>query len=266
MLQTKAKLSRGGGMDPMPDRGKRGDRPNRDDPLEMRARPVYGGGDGRERHKVATRRFDLIEAMAFDPHGGIADLQRHLDRMRRSAAALGFPFDHHEARNELQAATFRAGASLLRLLLSPSGAMAIELRDQPPPPAQPVAVAVAPLPLPADDPRLLHRTSDAVLEEACAAAGTFELLFRDRAGFLTQGSRTNLFVERQGTLLTPPLSRGVRPGVLRGKLIDAGEAREADLIEADLAGGLLLGSAVVGLVRGVLVSANSSASDQEARS
>jgi para-aminobenzoate synthetase/4-amino-4-deoxychorismate lyase len=213
---------------------------------------------------VSIRRFDLIEAMAFDPHVGIAELQRHLDRMRQSATALGFPFNHHEARNELQAATFRGGPSVVRLLLSPSGAMAIELRDRRPLPEQPVTVAVAPLPVPPDDPRLHHQTSDPVLEEARAAAGTFELLFRDAAGFLTQGSCTNLFVERAGTLLTPPLARGLLPGVLRGKLIDAGEARETDLIEADLANGMLLGSVLFGLVRGVLLSANSSAPDQGA--
>jgi para-aminobenzoate synthetase/4-amino-4-deoxychorismate lyase len=213
---------------------------------------------------VSTRRFDLIEAMAFDPHGGIAELQRHLDRMRQSAAAFGFPFNHHEARNELQAATFRGGQSVVRLLLSPTGAMAIELRDRPPPPEQPVRVAVGPLPVPPDDPRLRHQTSDTVLEEARAAAGTFELLFRDAAGFLTQGSCTHLFVERGGTLLTPPLSRGLLPGVLRGKLIDSGEAREADLVEADLVDGLVLGSIIFGLVRGVLVSANSSGPAQGA--
>ena len=77
------------------------------------------------------RRFDLIETMAFDPFAGIAELDRHLNRMKRSADALGFAFDRHMARNELQAATFRAGPSLVRLLLSRSGAMAIELRELP---------------------------------------------------------------------------------------------------------------------------------------
>ena len=169
---------------------------------------------------ASSTRFDLIEAMAFDPHGGIAELPRHLERIRRSAAALDFPFNHHDARNELQAATFRAGPSVVRLALSPSGAMAIELSDRAPPPREPVAVAIGPLPVPADDPRLRHRTSSAALDEARVAAGVYELLFRDAAGFLTQGSFTSLFVARRGILLTPPLSRGLMPGVLRGKLID----------------------------------------------
>ena len=208
---------------------------------------------------ASSRRFDLIEAMAFDPHGGIAELPRHLDRMRRSAEALGFPFNHHEARNELQAATFRAGPSVVRLALSPSGAMAIEIGKPAPPPEEPVSVAVAPLPVPADDPRLSHRTTDSALGEARSAAGAYELLFRDDSGFLTQGCVSNLFVARGGILLTPPLSRGLAPGVLRGKLIDEGRAREADLVEADLADGFMIGSILIGLVRATLVSAPSSA-------
>lgn len=71
---------------------------------------------------------DLEEEMTFDPHEGIARLDEHLARLRAAAEARGVAFDRHEARNELQAATFRAGPSRVRLLLSPSGALAIELR------------------------------------------------------------------------------------------------------------------------------------------
>ena len=66
--------------------------------------------------------------MIFDPHEGIARLDDHLARMSAAAEAQGVVFDRHEARNELQAATFRAGPSRVRMLLSPSGALAIELR------------------------------------------------------------------------------------------------------------------------------------------
>ncbi len=202
---------------------------------------------------ATRRRFDLIETMAFDPRAGIAELDRHLARLKRSAEALDFPFDRHAARNELQAATFRAGASVVRLLLSPSGAMAIELRALPAPPDAPVRVAIADLPVPADDFRLRHKTSDrAFYDDARRAAGTFELLFRDAGGWLTEGSFTSLFVERNGALLTPPLARGLLPGILREQLIEEGRAQEADLNEADLAAGFLIGNAVRGLIPAVL--------------
>ena len=72
---------------------------------------------------------DLEEVMHFDPEEGIADLDAHLDRLATAAAERGFSFDRHAARNELQAATFgKLRAVTARLLLSPTGAMAIEVR------------------------------------------------------------------------------------------------------------------------------------------
>jgi para-aminobenzoate synthetase/4-amino-4-deoxychorismate lyase len=204
---------------------------------------------------VETRRsFDLVETMRFDPEEGVADLERHIARMKGSAGALDFAFDRHHVRNELQAATFRLrDRSMLRLLLSRTGAIAIESRPLPQMPAEPVAVKVAPLPVASDDFRLRHKTSDrAYYDDARAAAGTFELVFTDAEGFLTEGSFTSLFVERGGTLLTPPLARGLLPGILRARLIDEGRAREADLRPADLASGFLVGNALRGLLRATL--------------
>ena len=212
------------------------------------------------------RRFDLIETMAFDPLAGIAELDRHLGRMKRSAERFDFPFDRHSARNELQAATFRVGPSLVRLLLSRSGALAIEVRSLPEPPDEPVEVAIAARPVPVDDFRLAHKTSDRdFYDEARAASGAFELLFKDEAGFLTEGSFTSLFVKRRGKLLTPPLSRGLLPGILREHLIEEGRAVEADLVEADLEKGFLIGNSVRGLIRARLrVSAEIAASEAQA--
>jgi para-aminobenzoate synthetase/4-amino-4-deoxychorismate lyase len=202
------------------------------------------------------RRFDLIETMRFDPHDGVAELDRHLARLKASADALDFPFDRHEARNDLQAATFRAGPSRVRMMLAKSGALAIEMRPLDPVTDEPVEVAIVPLPVAADDFRLRHKTSDrAFYDEARAAAGTFEVLFRDEAGFLTEGSFTSLFVEKGGRLVTPPLARGLLPGVLRARLIEEGRAQEGDLVEADLSQGFFVGNAVRGLVRARLRSA-----------
>jgi para-aminobenzoate synthetase/4-amino-4-deoxychorismate lyase len=196
------------------------------------------------------RSFDLIETMRFDPRDGIADLDRHLARMKASAVELGFTFNRHDARNELLAATFRhREPKRLRLMLSRSGAMAIESRPMPAEPGAPVAVAIRPLPVASDDFRLRHKTSDrAFYDEARRAAGTFEILFHDEAGFLTEGSFTSLFVRRGARFVTPPLERGLLPGVLRDRLIATGEAEEGDLVAADLVDGFYIGNALRGLV------------------
>jgi len=76
-----------------------------------------------------TAMGDLEETMKFDPEEGLADLDTHLDRLKAAAEAQGFKFDRHAARNELQAATFgKRRTAIARLLLSPTGAMAIEVK------------------------------------------------------------------------------------------------------------------------------------------
>lgn len=197
----------------------------------------------------ARRRFDLIETMRFDPEEGLLRLEGHLARMKASAEVLGFAFDRHGARNELQAATFRLrSAAKVRLLLARSGAVAIETGPLPAAAAEPMPVALVRRDLPADDLRLRHKTSlRAPHDAARAAGGTAEIVWVDDAGFCTEGSWSTLFVERDGRLLTPPLSRGLLPGVLRAELIAVGRAVEAELTPADLAGGFQLGNALRGL-------------------
>jgi para-aminobenzoate synthetase / 4-amino-4-deoxychorismate lyase len=197
---------------------------------------------------ASPRAFDLIETMAFDPHHGIARLEGHLARMKASAAALGFRFDRHAARNELQAATFPLReARRLRVLLARSGVMAIETRRLPDVPTGPVDVAIAPLPVDPDDIRLRHKTTDRRFYDA-ARVGAFEVLFTDPDGCLTEGSFTNIFVERDGKLLTPPLSLGLLGGVLRQELIDDGRAIERTLRIDDLKNGFFIGNSVRGLL------------------
>lgn len=203
-----------------------------------------------------ARMADLIETMKFDPLEGIPLVERHLTRMRDSAAALGFAFDRHAARNELQAATFRlrAGAAV-RLLLARSGALAIEVAPLPAGAARPLRVAIRPLPVARDDWRLRHRSSDrAFYDTARRDSGADEVVFAAPDGRLTEGSFTSLFVPRGDTLLTPA-DEGLLPGVLRAALIEEGRAVPGDVTIADLADGFLLGNAVCGLMPAVLVDA-----------
>ncbi|MEO6580179.1 MAG: aminodeoxychorismate synthase component I [Sphingomicrobium sp.] len=194
--------------------------------------------------------FDLIETMRFDPEVGIADLDRHLDRLDGSAKRFDFPFNRHSARNELQAATFRRAApAMLRLLLSPKGTMAIELKPIPDCPKQPVEVAVRPLPVAPEDVRLSYKsTARAFMDAARRDGGKYETIFVDPDGRLTEGSFTSIFVERDGRYLTPPIGRGLMPGLLRARLIEEGKAEEADLTVDDLADGFLIGNMVRGLI------------------
>ncbi|MFP5456355.1 MAG: aminotransferase class IV [Alphaproteobacteria bacterium] len=212
---------------------------------------------GREQRTVmASTGFDLIETMRFEALDGFVELERHLERMRRSADSLGFRFNRHDCRNELQAATFRlTHDARVRLLLGRSGTIAIEVRSLPPRPVEPVDVALADLPIPADDIRLVHKTTDRGFYDAPRrAAGTFEIAFRLPDGSLTEGSFTNIFVP-SGDRLATPAGGGLLPGILRERLIEEGRAYETRLTAADLADGFFIGNSLRGLIAARLVAA-----------
>ena len=196
----------------------------------------------------------LIETMHADPNEGIRDRARHLARLDASAAA--FDFNPTDAGAALDGAVGTlAGPARLRLLRSRDGGLEIETGPLPPARTGPADVAVVPLPVDARDMRLRHKTTDRGFYDAARdAAGTFEVVFVDADGWLTEGSFTSLFVERDGMLLTPPLARGLLPGVLRARLIDEGRAREADLSPLDLVGGFWIGNSLRGLMRARLTS------------
>ncbi|SCW55263.1 4-amino-4-deoxychorismate lyase [Sphingobium faniae] len=199
---------------------------------------------------LADERFDLLETMAFDPVEGIRLLELHLERMKVSAQTLGFAFDRHEVRNELQAATFRLREkSRLRLLASRLGSIAIEVREHCTWPEAIMHVAIVSRNASGDDLRLRHKTTErSIYRDALRRGGTYEVLMTDAQGFLTEGCFSTIFVERDDKLLTPPLRRGLLPGILRQSLIDMGEAVEADLRPIDLEDGFFIGNAARGMV------------------
>lgn len=201
--------------------------------------------------------FDLIEAMKFDPETGVEFIEFHLERMKESAAALGFAFDRHAARNRIQALCFELEApAKLRLLLARSGATALEAQQLGESPDLATCIAL-PLPVDPGDLRLAHKTSDRWFydagSEAARREGAHTAIFVRDDGLVTESMSANVFVEREGTLLTPPARLGLLPGVLRRSLIEAGAAREEELSLDDLASGFLLGNAVRGLIPGRLL-------------
>ncbi|MFA7603593.1 MAG: aminodeoxychorismate synthase component I [Novosphingobium sp.] len=224
------------------------------DPLGEWRECLVKGGFVRE----SAADFDLIETMAFTPDGGIPLLELHLERIKASAAELGFAFDRHAVRNAIQALCFEADSpGRLRLVAARSGAYSLELAEMPPPLPDPAPCAVLRLPVDPGDWRLRHKHSDRGFHEAglaaARAAGAVEALFVRPDGLVTEGCFTSVFVERGGKLLTPPLALGLLPGVLRRSLIEQGRAEEAELALADLGQGFLIGNALRGLLPARLI-------------
>ena len=216
---------------------------------EWRECVLKGGFVGRS----AAAQCDLIETMRFDPADGVPLIEFHLERMKDSAAELGFAFDRHGLRNAIQALCFDLDApARLRVVAARSGAHAIEVAPLPAPLPVPARIALLPLPVAANDWRLRHKTSDrGFYEEALVVArvaGADEAVFLDETGLVTEGSFTNVFVEHDGALLTPPAALGLLPGVLRASLLAEGRASEAELRIGDLERGFWIGNALSGLI------------------
>lgn len=217
---------------------------------------------------TASRQVDLIETMALYPDTGIARLEAHLARMKESARQLAYEFDRHAARNAIQAACFHAvSPAKVRLLVSRSGNFAIQSSPLNDLGQDAVRAILADMPVAADDPRLAHKTTDrSFYDDARITAAqqhdVAEVIFLDNQGYATEGSFTHIFVQipdakGEKHYLTPQLSRGLLPGILRGEMIENGTAIEHDLMRKDLITAsqeqrLFLGNSVRGLFAAAL--------------
>ena len=203
--------------------------------------------------------LQLFETMYATREQGVRYLERHLARLGRSAAALGFPFDEAalRARIDMHCAGLPAGTPhRLRLALGKAGgaditggalgALARLVRSDPavaetgpsdspsnspsgaPDDSAPVGVLLADehgfAPIRSNRFLLRHKsTSRAEYDRAwrlAEAQGAFDMLFFNERGELTEGGRSNVFVKLEGRWYTPPLSAGLLPGVMRQVLLD----------------------------------------------
>ena len=203
--------------------------------------------------------FELIETMRFDPGKGVYLLDLHLERLERSAAYFGYPFDRDEIAHliDKEVEGLTGGPHRVRLLLNAAGYVTLTsvAMAAPPEPAT-MRYAISEHRIDRRDVFLFHKTTIRQLYDGEHARyadlyGCDEVLFLNERGELAEGSRTNIFIARDGVLVTPPLESGLLPGTLRAELLGSGEAREAILFPRDLEAGneVYLGNSVRGLVR-----------------
>lgn len=203
--------------------------------------------------------FDLIETMLYEAGTGLWLLDRHLERLASSARYFRFKYDPALVKARLAEAVLDRTAERLRvrLLLSEDGAVSVTATPQPAPAAGAVMrYVVSPTRVSSADPFLYHKTTrrelyDREWQHYNALNGADEVVYLNEHDALAEGSRTNIFVKRDGVLLTPPLSAGLLPGTLRAELIGRGEAVEQGLTLDDLEppAEVYLGNSVRGLVR-----------------
>lgn len=190
--------------------------------------------------------FSLIETMYLTREQGCRHRDYHLQRLQASATFFEFHFDVAAIKVALE--NFRQQcapetAYRLRLALTHDGNIALQLAPlqalQ-----QPVKVILGSDICPLDPLFIAHKTSyREVYDQAWQSAeraGAFDRLFVNRAGKITEGGRSSLFIRQGQQWWTPPLSDGVLPGIMRRVFLEDTALQVAeksltldDLLQAD---------------------------------
>lgn len=205
-------------------------------------------------------------------HGELPLLPLHLDRMAASARALAIPFDRgHSARAAAAVVdslpgdgdcdyavriTLTRGSNGARGYLAPPDPVptltvtAAEYRRS----GGPMSAVTARFRTDENSPLAGHKSTsalDKVLARSEAArTGCDEAILLNRAGRVAEGSFTNIFMVRQGLWLTPPLTEGCLPGVMRSRVLALTGGIEWRIAPDDLfrCDGVYLTNAILGCV------------------
>jgi para-aminobenzoate synthetase/4-amino-4-deoxychorismate lyase len=221
--------------------------------------------------------FRLIETMLWKPGSGYWLLDLHLDRLSESAGYFFYPLDLEKIRAELDllAESFNSGEQAkgqrVRLTLSKAGEIdlthselegllpvidpAVILQDKGPEDMPEVVFSKENTE--SSSLFLYHKTTLRKLyddERAQAVEqGYYEVLFVNEKGEVTEGSYTNIFIKKNDKLITPPISCGLLPGILRKHLLqeypDTVEEAPFSMADAEQADAVYVGNSVRGLVK-----------------
>ena len=158
--------------------------------------------------------FELFESMLVED-GEIFLLERHVARLRSSAAFFGFEFDEQTLRTLV--AHIPPQRAKLKLILRKDGHLTTQLSpvsDQ----SQPKLVRLADTPVNSSDHFLFHKTTNRDFSE--------NLIFWNERHEVTESGIANVVVRLHDELFTPPVSCGLLPGTFRQHLLEKGLIKE----------------------------------------
>lgn len=204
----------------------------------------------------APKDLRVFETMLWTPDNGVHRLDLHLARLTRGCARLGI-----EAGNiaSILSVIKGAGPQRLRLSVGFENDVQIETWDFVPLPPDTVwTIAIAEERVRSDDPWLQTKTTQRELYNQLRAelpAGVDEVVVLNERGEVCEGTITNLYADLGEGFVTPPLSSGLLPGILRQELLECGKAREMVLRPNDLqkARSVYVGNSLRGLIKARLV-------------
>ena len=208
----------------------------------------------------------LFETIAIDK-GVPKRLNDHLHRIKASAKAFNIKFDPIAAEEEIKNACRPLDRQLnyrLRLDLSPNGGISVSIGILEPI-NEPVKIFWAKdilagnVTMFSGNFLLQHKINNRQLYDRAwqkaVQLGGFDAIFTNEKGLVTEGGRTSIFIKPQGSTdwLTPPVSAGLLPGVMRAALLNDPQlnAREANLSIDDVSSAdeIILSNALRGAIK-----------------
>ena len=200
-----------------------------------------------------NRDLGLIESMRLDPDGSISHRELHMARLRQAAQVFGFYVPERAIQEELDAYVKhrpQTEARRLRLQLNHDGTFSLADFAIPAVPAQPLVV-LSDQHIDSSSIFRRHKTTQRSLYEVeyarAVEQGAYEVLFLNQHGRVAEAARHNVFIRKNGQLITPPLSEGALPGVLRQSLQAGLLEQRITLDDLKNADHIYIGNAVRGL-------------------
>lgn len=179
--------------------------------------------------------FRLIESLRLE-NGEYTLLDRHLNRLAASAEYFGFCCDRiHVLKALSDHAEHTTGLRKVRLLLAANGSFDVSSEVLAESQAA-LRVAVSPVRVDSGDCLRFHKTTRRELLDTARLnrPDCDEVLLLNEHGQVTEGSYHSLVIRLDGKFVTPPLSCGLLPGVLREELLEQGTIAEQVLTPDDL--------------------------------
>ena len=182
--------------------------------------------------------FDLLEALLWTPEDGYFLLDLHMARLAAAAEYFNYSLDAQAVRAKLTAlAQTMSEPSKVRLILSRDGRYISQVGSlESGSMVEPVRVGLAKEPVNSKTIWLYHKTTrrEVYVNARASRPDCDEVLLWNEHGELTEAGTSNIVLELDGDLFTPPVSSGLLAGTFREFLLGNGRIQERTLTIADL--------------------------------
>ena len=177
--------------------------------------------------KFLNDEFQIIETVKIE-NGTILFEKEHFERMQKTAEHFGFKFKTPEIA--------KTDDGMLRILLNRDGEIKTELKRITP--AKTFKIAISPIIQNSKNEFLYYKTTyrpwyfDSF--QKIKNGEIYDEIFFNKKGELTEGARSNIVLQLNGNLYTPPVQCGLLNGVFRQELLKNNKCTEKILYKKDL--------------------------------